>query len=168
MASEIHKNEIWGVLYKKVFLKISQNSQENPCARVSFFNKVAGLRPKTLPQVFSWEFCEISKNKFFTEHLWTTVLSDCSRHRQMYKRTHYWKGNHTIFSFIYAFSCKFLPWANCKVCKYLKFLLWGDYSVDQKIFPRDCRCHHMEFYSLHCLLMSLSKEEREKKHLNID
>ena len=26
----------WGVLWKKVFLKISQNSQENTCARVSF------------------------------------------------------------------------------------------------------------------------------------
>ena len=33
---------------KKVFLEISQNSQENTCARVSFFNKVAGLRPATL------------------------------------------------------------------------------------------------------------------------
>ena len=31
---------------KKVFLEISQNSQENTCARVSFFHKVAGLRPK--------------------------------------------------------------------------------------------------------------------------
>ena len=29
---------------KKVLLEISQNSQENTCARVSFFNKVAGLR----------------------------------------------------------------------------------------------------------------------------
>ena len=27
---------IGGVLYKKVFLEISQNSQENNCARVSF------------------------------------------------------------------------------------------------------------------------------------
>ena len=27
---------------KKVFLEISQNSQENTCARASFFNKVAG------------------------------------------------------------------------------------------------------------------------------
>ena len=26
---------------KKMFLKISQNSQENTCARISFFNKVA-------------------------------------------------------------------------------------------------------------------------------
>ena len=29
---------------KKMFLKNSQNSQENTCARVSFLNKVAGLR----------------------------------------------------------------------------------------------------------------------------
>ena len=33
---------------KKVFLKISQNSQESVCARVSFFNKTAGLMPTTL------------------------------------------------------------------------------------------------------------------------
>ena len=40
---------------KKVFLEISQNSQENTCAQVA--------------QVFSCEFCEISKNKFFPELL---------------------------------------------------------------------------------------------------
>ena len=32
-----------GVLSEKVFLKISQNSQESICARVCFFNKVVGL-----------------------------------------------------------------------------------------------------------------------------
>ena len=36
---------------KKVYLEISQNSQENTCSRVSFLNKVAGL-------VFSCDFCE--------------------------------------------------------------------------------------------------------------
>ena len=51
-------------------LEISQNSQENICARVSFFNKVA---KKRLAHVFSCEFCEISKNTFFREHLWTTA-----------------------------------------------------------------------------------------------
>ena len=30
---------------KKVFVETSQNSQENTCAKVSFFNKVACLRP---------------------------------------------------------------------------------------------------------------------------
>ena len=48
---------------KKVFLEISQNSQENICARASFLLK------KRLAQVFSFEFCEISKNTFFIEHL---------------------------------------------------------------------------------------------------
>ena len=53
---------------KKVFLEISQNSQENLC-QSPFFNKVTGLRPatllkETLAQVFSCEFCENSKNIF--------------------------------------------------------------------------------------------------------
>ena len=43
-----------------------------------FFNKVAGLRPTTLlkmrlAQMLSCEFCEISKNNFFPEHLWATA-----------------------------------------------------------------------------------------------
>ena len=28
------------------------------------------IEKETLVQVFSYEFCEISKNTFFTEHLW--------------------------------------------------------------------------------------------------
>ena len=31
------------------------------------------IKKGTLTQVFSCEFCEISKNIFFTEHLWTTA-----------------------------------------------------------------------------------------------
>ena len=54
-----------GALYEKVFLEISQNSQENICARVSF-----------LIQLQAWgEFCEISKNTFFTEYLWATAFT---------------------------------------------------------------------------------------------
>ena len=66
-----------GFLCKKVFLEVSQNSQETICTRVSFFNKVAGLRPlfkkETLVKEFSCEFWEIFKNTFLTEHLWTTA-----------------------------------------------------------------------------------------------
>ena len=64
-----------GVPFKKVFLEILQNSQENTCARVSFFDKVAGLRLATLlrkdtrTKVFSCEFWEFSNNTFFTEYL---------------------------------------------------------------------------------------------------
>ena len=45
---------------KKVFLEISQNPQENTCAKVSFLIKL-----QSLGQVLSCEFCEISKNTFF-------------------------------------------------------------------------------------------------------
>ena len=31
------------------------------------------IEKETLAQVFSCEFCEISKNIFFTDHLWTTA-----------------------------------------------------------------------------------------------
>ena len=31
------------------------------------------IKKETLAHVFSCEFCEISKNTFFTEHLWTTA-----------------------------------------------------------------------------------------------
>ena len=55
---------------KKVFLEISDNSQENTCARVSFLLKLqAGaykfIKKETLAQVSFCEFCKISKNTFF-------------------------------------------------------------------------------------------------------
>ena len=54
-----------------VFLKISQNSQENTCARVYFLIKPSGLQfywKETPTQPFSCEICEIFRN-IFTEHL---------------------------------------------------------------------------------------------------
>ena len=53
----------------KVFLEISQNSQENTCARVSILIKLQAkacnfIKIETLALVFSCEFCEISKNTF--------------------------------------------------------------------------------------------------------
>ena len=65
---------------KKVFLKISQNSQENIYARTFFFNKVAGaacnfIKIETLVHVFSCYFCEFFKNNFFIESFWWLLLS---------------------------------------------------------------------------------------------
>ena len=58
------------VLLKKVFLRISQNSHETACARISFLIKLRTdpcnfIKKETLTQVFSCEFCEIFKNSFF-------------------------------------------------------------------------------------------------------
>ena len=41
--------------------------------KVRVQNKTLTLKWKTLAQVFSCEFCKISKNTFFIEHLWTTA-----------------------------------------------------------------------------------------------
>ena len=54
---------VQGCSLKKVFLEISQNSRP------------ATFLKKSLAQVFSCEFCKISKNTFFTEHLrWLLLL----------------------------------------------------------------------------------------------
>ena len=58
---------------RKGILRNFANSQENTCTRVSFLTKLLFFKKETLAQVFFCEFCEISKNTFFTEHLWTTA-----------------------------------------------------------------------------------------------
>ena len=58
-----------------MFIKISQNSQLNTCARVSVFNKVAGLSPATLWKQRLWHrsfpvnFAKCLRTPFFTENL---------------------------------------------------------------------------------------------------
>ena len=54
----------------KVFLEISQNSQENACTRVSFLCNF--IKNETLAQVFP---CEFLKTTFHNEHIWWLPLS---------------------------------------------------------------------------------------------
>ena len=59
-----------GVSVKMMFLKISQNPQEDNCARVSLKIKLQALtcnviKKDTLAQVFPCEFRKILKNTFF-------------------------------------------------------------------------------------------------------
>ena len=67
-----------GVLWEKVFLEISQNSQENTCVRVSFLIKLQAktcnfTKKETLAQMFFCKFSDISKKTLFTEHLRATA-----------------------------------------------------------------------------------------------
>ena len=57
----------------KVFLEIAQNSQENPCARVSFSKNLQAIKKEPRAQEFFSKFFEISGNIFFLEHLWTSA-----------------------------------------------------------------------------------------------
>ena len=65
---QLGRSSHWRCSAKKAFLKISKNSQENTCARVTFFIKLPAKK-ETPGQVFSSEFCKIFKNTFSTEHL---------------------------------------------------------------------------------------------------
>ena len=67
-----------GVPQKKMFIKISQSSQENTFVRLSFKKSCRCeacnfTKTETLAQVFSCEFYENFKNTVFTEHHRTTV-----------------------------------------------------------------------------------------------
>ena len=71
------------VFYKKGVLRNFIKFTGKHLRQSLFLNKKASeLRPafvfkkNALAQVFSCEFCEISKNTFFTEHLWTTASAD--------------------------------------------------------------------------------------------
>ena len=64
---------------KKVFLKISQNSQENTCVRISFLIRLhvessTFIKQGNPAQVFTFKFCEVFKNSSFIEHLWWLLL----------------------------------------------------------------------------------------------
>ena len=65
---------------KKVFLEISQNSQENTCAGVSFLFKVADLRPETLLKKRPWlrcfpvNFAKFLRTPFLQNTSWRLLL----------------------------------------------------------------------------------------------
>ena len=58
---------------KRVFLNISQNTEENNCAGISFSTKLQAnyCRKEIAAHVFLYKICEIFKNVFFKEHLRT-------------------------------------------------------------------------------------------------
>ena len=57
-----------------MFLEISQKSRKKHLRQSLFLNKFAGLiKKETRAQVFSYEFCEVSKNTFSAEHVRATV-----------------------------------------------------------------------------------------------
>ena len=66
--SEKPEAVVWKCSVGKVFLEISQISQENTCARVSFFNKVAGF----------WHRCfAVNFVKFLRTPFLQNTYSDC-------------------------------------------------------------------------------------------
>ena len=70
MSNNLKSNH-WGCSVKKALLRNFAKLTGKHLYQSLFFNKATGLRPA---EVFSYEFCEIPKNSFFTEHLWWLLL----------------------------------------------------------------------------------------------
>ena len=70
---------------KKVFLEISQNSQENTCGRVSFLTK------RIWNKCFPVNFMKFPRTLFFTEHLWVTA----SKIKALFIQDHIFTGSIT-------------------------------------------------------------------------
>ena len=68
----------WRCSVKKVFLEISQNSQENTCVKLKACNFI---KKETLAQLCACEFCEISQN-IFSENTSRWLLLDSGKTRK--------------------------------------------------------------------------------------
>ena len=72
---------VWKCSVKIGVLRNFENLQENTCVRVSFFNKVAGLRPATLWKKKLWHRCfpvnyvRFLRTPFLTEYLRWLLLN---------------------------------------------------------------------------------------------
>ena len=75
----IGKKQKQGCSIKKGFLKALAKFTGKHLCRVSFLIKLQAcyfIKKEALARVFSCEFCEIFKNMFFTERLWTTASKE--------------------------------------------------------------------------------------------
>ena len=82
VTSALSRSSHLEVFVKKVFLEISENSQENTCVRVSFLVKLQTfMRPATLLKKRFWHRCfpvnfaKFIKTRFLTEHLRWLLLT---------------------------------------------------------------------------------------------
>ena len=55
--------------------KSMETSFQHPACNYQVY-VILDAKKETLAQLFSCEFCEISKNTFFTEHLWATASEE--------------------------------------------------------------------------------------------
>ena len=118
-------------------LEISQNSQQSTCDRVSFLTKLQAsacnfIKQETLAQVFCCEFCEISRNVFFTDYLRATASV-------------MWMLSNISFPFIswttQPFQKKFFSLVMFKWHFHIKF----SWNVLKKLLE-ECNCSLSPFY----------------------
>ena len=121
------------VFCKKVFLEISQNSQESTCARASFF---CSLMPATLLKKRIWHRCfpvnfvKFLTTTFYIEYLWRTA----SGRHQLCRDGRFELLANSARSLAWAYKLKPLKsssqisatnWLKVNFIKYFKYMWWA-------------------------------------------
>ena len=73
---------------EKVFLEISQNSQENTCTRASFLVMLQAcnfIKKSLWHRCFPLNFVKFLRTSFFTEHLWWLLLKTAKKGVGLFK-----------------------------------------------------------------------------------
>ena len=109
------------VFCKKVVLRNFAKFTENICVRVSFLLKLQArpatlFKKKTLAQVFSCEFCEISNNTFFyrTPLVTASVVRQNTKHKKdentRIERKEIWKKREIKWNVCFWNTCRCYAW----------------------------------------------------------
>ena len=152
-----------------MFLKISQNSQENTCARASFLIKLqaSGLKKRLWHRCFPVNFVKFLRAPFFTEHIWTTASVNASIFNKVWKTSfwvHFGPFSWPKKTSKQDFSKKFNQ-VNLKTICYCNFIQFM-YKYWVPIFHRTWK-PHFELISGPFLVQRTQKQGiAPKRHLN--
>ena len=126
------------------------------------------LRPATLlkrrlAQVFSCEFCQISKNTFFTEHLWATasILREGRRLKQIEisiisKLTKKIIKKRKMFLHFLIFICRAHP-----------FSFWASLFTKRPYVSLYSDFHYVQIMNLENILEFIRQKLKKHAHFNI-
>ena len=122
---------------KKGVLKVSQNSRENTCSRVSFIMKLLPeacnfVKKQTLAQVFSCEFCDIFKNTFFNGTPLVAASDDILKMIERYSD----KSSDSLRIFISNNAIWFYWFVRLKVWNYLNYFSFCARWDEQRVLLR--------------------------------
>ena len=136
-----------GVLWKKVFLKILQNSQENTCTRVSSLIKLQ-LKKRLWYRFFPVNFAKFLGTPFFREHLlWLLLKWDGLNIASVIQYFTSSKNFAALQIFFYVFF---------EAVKYFVFesrliFIFFKWSYSQRCFNVAQRCEYLSWKWQRCL-----------------
>ena len=125
-----------------------------------FFNKVAGLA------LFSCQFCEISKNTFFIEHLWPTASGSFKYPEQLF---HDILLLYSLYTFFYQSRPKrSREKSHSRISRFLsRFFNMKNSTLSNSLVKRNLHNHHTAAFNVESFLLEVISETQVPQNTNI-